>query len=48
MQAFMEQMTVQFGALFGPQVLQIAKALLVLVLGWLVATLIYQIGRIFV
>ncbi len=45
MQVFMEQMTGQLSALFGPQILQIAKALLVLVLGWLVAVILAAIVR---
>ena len=40
MQDFINQTGAQFSALFGPQVLQIAKALIVLVVGWLVALVV--------
>jgi hypothetical protein len=40
MQDLINQTGAQFSALFGPQVLQIAKALIVLVVGWLVALVV--------
>ena len=45
MQGFMEQTSAQLSGLFGPQILQIAKALIVLILGWLVALVVSAVVR---